>query len=293
MARARWRPASRWPAPGCALSRRTVRFRLTLLYSGALPRGRRRPARHHLPPGRQLHHDGAVREQQERRARSPSAGSHAGRRRSARSSRPALRRSNSCRSPASSAAQATAQHARRPASAAHPVRHRARPSWRCWPSCSAGSWPVGCCDRCARWQPQPSRSPNQPARTARPAGPSDEIKDLADTIDGLLARLETAFDAQRHFVANASHELRTPLTLNRALLEVALADPDATADDLRSHSRRAHGSGEQQERLIEALLTLATSERGLDRKEPFDLAAAAEQALAPHRRRSRTATDWR
>ena len=71
-------------------------------------------------------------------------------------------------------------------------------------------------------------------------GPSDEVKDLADTIDGLLQRLEAAFDAQRHFVANASHELRTPLTLNRALLEFTLANPDATVDDLRSHGPRAH-----------------------------------------------------
>ena len=63
-------------------------------------------------------------------------------------------------------------------------------------------------------------------------GPADELKDLADTIDGLLARLQAAFDAQRQFVANASHELRTPLTLERALLEVALADPAATAATL-------------------------------------------------------------
>ncbi|MGO9081715.1 MAG: hypothetical protein ACLQDY_22180 [Streptosporangiaceae bacterium] len=57
------------------------------------------------------------------------------------------------------------------------------------------------------------------------SGPGDEIKHLADTIDGLLARLEAAFEAQRHFVASASHELRTPRTLDRALLEIALADP--------------------------------------------------------------------
>jgi signal transduction histidine kinase len=115
------------------------------------------------------------------------------------------------------------------------------------------------------------------------SGPSDEVKHLADTIDGLLARLDNAFQAQRHFVANASHELRTPLTFDRALLEVALADPDASAEELRTTLEELLASGEQQERLIEALLTLASSERGLDRREHFDLAVAAERALSPLR----------
>lgn len=113
-------------------------------------------------------------------------------------------------------------------------------------------------------------------------GPRDEVKDLADTIDGLLARLETAFEAQRRFVASASHELRTPLTLNRALLEVALADPAASVGDLRVACEDLLAAGEQQERLVDALLTLATSERGLDRREPFDLAVVTRRALALH-----------
>lgn len=113
-------------------------------------------------------------------------------------------------------------------------------------------------------------------------GPDDEMKDLADTIDCLLARLETAFESQRRFVASASHELRTPLTLNRALIEVALADPDAKADDLRATCTDLLAAGEHQERLIEALLTLATSERGLDRREPVDLAKVARLAVASH-----------
>jgi signal transduction histidine kinase len=110
-------------------------------------------------------------------------------------------------------------------------------------------------------------------------GPRDEVKDLSDTIDGLLHRLEAAFDAQRRFVANASHELRTPLTLSRALLEVTLADPDATVDDLRTMGQELIASGEQQEQLIEALLTLATSTSELERHEPFDLSDVTADVL--------------
>jgi signal transduction histidine kinase len=114
-------------------------------------------------------------------------------------------------------------------------------------------------------------------------GPGDEVKDLADTIDGLLERLERAFEAQRHFVASASHELRTPLTFTRALLEVALADQGATAEDLRSTCEELLTSGEQQERLLEALLTLASSERGLERRDRFDLATVTARAVSAHR----------
>jgi signal transduction histidine kinase len=114
-------------------------------------------------------------------------------------------------------------------------------------------------------------------------GPGDEVKDLADTIDGLLDRLEAAFDSQRRFVGNASHELRTPLTLNRALLEITLANPDATVGDLRAMGHELIASGEQQEQLIEALLTLAASARGLDRHEPFDLSEITAGVLrGPH-----------
>jgi signal transduction histidine kinase len=110
-------------------------------------------------------------------------------------------------------------------------------------------------------------------------GPRDELKDLADTIDALLSRLETAFGAQQRFVANAAHELRTPLTLWRALLEERLSDPNTTIDSFRVTSRRLLALGEEQEQLLESLLTLAWSERGLDRREPFDLAAVVESVL--------------
>jgi signal transduction histidine kinase len=112
------------------------------------------------------------------------------------------------------------------------------------------------------------------------AGPDDELTQLAKTFDDLLARLEGAFDAQRRFVANASHELRTPLTLERTLVEVALADPTATVATLRATCERVLAAGEQQERLIEALLTLSRSQRGLDHREIFDLAAVAADVLA-------------
>ncbi|MGH2882334.1 MAG: sensor histidine kinase [Solirubrobacteraceae bacterium] len=95
----------------------------------------------------------------------------------------------------------------------------------------------------------------------------------------MLGRLQTAFDAQRRFVANASHELRTPLTLERALLEASLSDPDATLESARSTQERLLGIGEQQERLLEALLTLASSQRGLDHREPIDLSAVTDTVL--------------
>jgi signal transduction histidine kinase len=111
-------------------------------------------------------------------------------------------------------------------------------------------------------------------------GPDDELKELADTLDGLFARLEASFDAQRRFAANASHELRTPLTRERALLQVTLADPAATAGTWQAVSRDLLASNAEQERLIEALLTLASSEAGPGEREPLDLAAITSAALA-------------
>jgi signal transduction histidine kinase len=111
------------------------------------------------------------------------------------------------------------------------------------------------------------------------AGPDDELKELGDTFDGLLARLEASFRAQRQFVANASHELRTPLARQQTVVEVALTDPQPTIASLQAACRQVLAAGAQQERLIEALLTLARSERGLDRWEPVDLTAVTGEAL--------------
>jgi signal transduction histidine kinase len=116
-------------------------------------------------------------------------------------------------------------------------------------------------------------------RRLAPTGRNDEFKDLGDTLDNLFERLEASFESQRHFVANASHELRTPLAAERTLLQVTLADPDATAGTLRETCQQVLALGDQQERLIEALLTLASSERGVEQWEPFDLADVARKAI--------------
>lgn len=116
-------------------------------------------------------------------------------------------------------------------------------------------------------------------RLALPGPERDELRQLADTIDGLLGRLETAFDAQRRFVANASHELRTPLTAARALLEMVLSDPHATVATFRTTCRQVLEESEQQEQLIDALLALAQGQRGIARRERLDLTAIVAGAL--------------
>ncbi len=108
----------------------------------------------------------------------------------------------------------------------------------------------------------------------------DELSELAATLNSLFARLEASFASQRRFVANASHELRTPLAAQRTLLQVALADPAMSAETLRAACEEALTLGEQQERLIEALLTLATSERGVEHWQPLDLGEVANDVLA-------------
>ncbi len=110
-------------------------------------------------------------------------------------------------------------------------------------------------------------------------GPRDELHDLADTLDAMLDRLSSAFDAQRRFVSNASHELRTPLTRERALVDVTLADPHASVASLRAMAERVRVAVDEQERLIDGLLTLARGERGIDRFETVDLAEVTARAI--------------
>ena len=111
-------------------------------------------------------------------------------------------------------------------------------------------------------------------------GPQDELKELGDTLDDLFGRLDAAFDAQRHFVANASHELRTPITAERNLLQVALDDPHTSAEEWRATAEELLASNDEQKHLIEALLTLASSESGLDHRERADLADICQSVLA-------------
>ncbi|MFI5911992.1 sensor histidine kinase [Dactylosporangium sp. NPDC051541] len=110
-----------------------------------------------------------------------------------------------------------------------------------------------------------------------------EFTELADTLDGLLQRLRESFTAQRQFIANASHELRTPLTVQRTLLQLTLADPEADTDTLRAACRDLLDLGQQQEHLIDALLTLAGGYQPIDRWEQFDLADLARKAIMDQR----------
>jgi signal transduction histidine kinase len=110
-------------------------------------------------------------------------------------------------------------------------------------------------------------------------GRSDEFTELGQTLDDLFARLEASFQAQRYFIANASHELRTPLTAGRALLQVALTDPQPTAETLRATCEELVELGDQQERLISALLALAGSQRGIGQLECLDLADITRDVL--------------
>jgi signal transduction histidine kinase len=110
-------------------------------------------------------------------------------------------------------------------------------------------------------------------------GRGDELTELGETLDDLFGRPEASFQAQRHFIANASHELRTPLTAGRALLQVALADPEPTVETLRATCEELVELGCQQERLISALLALASSQRGIGQLEHLDLADIAGDAL--------------
>jgi signal transduction histidine kinase len=110
-------------------------------------------------------------------------------------------------------------------------------------------------------------------------GPDDELKELANTFDRMLERLDGAFESQRHFVANASHELRTPLAIMRTEIDVALADPDAGADELRTMAEAVRDTVDRCESLIASLLVLARSEATTGHEEPLDLAEIAGDCI--------------
>lgn len=110
-------------------------------------------------------------------------------------------------------------------------------------------------------------------------GPRDELRELADTFDNMLERLERAFTSQQQFIANASHELRTPLTVMRTAIDVVLAKPQPTRDELASMATEIRHAVDHAERLIEALLVLARNDQMRPLADPLDLAAVAEDAL--------------
>ncbi|GHH20321.1 sensor histidine kinase [Streptomyces rubradiris] len=109
-------------------------------------------------------------------------------------------------------------------------------------------------------------------------GPDDELKELADTFDDMLERLQRAFTAQQRFVGNASHELRTPLAINRTLLEVHLSDPNAPVE-LQQLGKTLLATNERSEQLVEGLLLLARSDNQIVERKPVDLAEVATQAI--------------
>jgi signal transduction histidine kinase len=119
---------------------------------------------------------------------------------------------------------------------------------------------------------------NLSARVA-PTGPRDELRELAETFDEMLGRLQAAFEGQQRFIANASHELRTPLAVMRATVDVVLGNPYATPGDLRAMAADIRAAVDHAEHLIGALLLLARNERGLTVREQTDLATAAEDVL--------------
>jgi len=120
-------------------------------------------------------------------------------------------------------------------------------------------------------------------------GPADELRELADTFDGMLERLDAAFASQRHFVANASHELRTPLAIMRTEVDVALAEPDPEVSELRAMGEAVRETIDRCERLIEALLMLARSEASAGREEAVELGALAADCITDLRARAEEA----
>jgi signal transduction histidine kinase len=119
---------------------------------------------------------------------------------------------------------------------------------------------------------------NLSARVA-PTGPRDELRELAETFDEMLGRLQSAFEGQQRFIANASHELRTPLAVMGATVDVVLGNPDATPGDLRGMAADIRAAVDHAEHLIGALLLLARNERGLTVRQEVDLATAAQDVL--------------
>ena len=123
--------------------------------------------------------------------------------------------------------------------------------------------------------------PQNLGQRIRAEGAADTFKELADALDDALDRLASGYESQRRFAANASHELRTPLAVQRLLTEVAMEAPEA-GDDLRKLGGQLLRTNERNEALIEGLLVLAESDRGLPGKVPLRLDELAGAVLDAH-----------
>ena len=118
-----------------------------------------------------------------------------------------------------------------------------------------------------------------PSQRLALSGPRDEIHDLADTFDTMLASLERSFSVHRRFAANASHELRTPLATTQTMIDVVLSDPDASAEDLRRVLTRVLETNRANRETIDALLDLADAQSGKLAHEDVDMEATVRDAL--------------
>jgi signal transduction histidine kinase len=118
------------------------------------------------------------------------------------------------------------------------------------------------------------------------SGPNDELKELGDTFDDLLGRLQRSWDSQRQFISNVSHELRSPLTRLRLQAEIAATDSEATVESLQTGYKAVIAAAQQQEEMIASLLSLAKGQRGLNHEETFDLAPIAREAFRTHCRQA-------
>ena len=145
----------------------------------------------------------------------------------------------------------------------------------------AGGWIAGRVVRRLSWVTEAARRASEATLHERLSlpGPPDELTELGDTFNAMLERLDTAFGAQRRFAANVSHELRTPLAVTRTVVEVTLAKPDPTVEQLRAMGTEVHQAAIRAERLIAALLALARSESAVQQAETDDLADMAMEAL--------------
>ncbi len=153
---------------------------------------------------------------------------------------------------------------------------------------------LAACHPAVRWCLRPLRDvvavigdvgPQNLGHRLRPGSGSDELAVLGRTIDAMMDRIATGYEAQRRFAADASHELRTPLAVQRTLIEVSMAD-ELTTEQLQLLTEQLLATNERNERLIEGLLVLSESDRGLMTRTPLRLDRITADVLDAHRKRA-------